>query len=154
VLSGTASLQQLDTVISKAGDPVEATAFNSPTWKVTAGIDGYRLFRSSLNAGLTFREVDGYDFISGVNNGRVPTFMTLDARLGYDLPQYHARINLSVQNAFACRKGTTTANGWIASGRKEVYTPDSKCGFGVSHAEMLNSPMMGTMAFLGVRFER
>ena len=154
VLTGTTSIQHLDTVIAKAGDPAEATAFNSPTFKMTLGADGSNLFGSGFRAGVTFREVDGYNFLSGVNNGRQPTFMTFDARVGYDIPAYHASINLSVLNAFACRKGTTTANGWIASGRPEVYDATSKCGFGTRHAEMLNTPMVGTMAFLGVRLER
>jgi len=66
----------------------------------------------------------------------------------------NARINLSVQNLLACRSGTTAANGWIASGRTEVFTPERKCGFGVKHVEMLNSPELGTMAFLGLRIDR
>jgi len=153
VLSATSSVQRLDTVIANAGDPAEATAFNSPEFKMTAGVDAYDLFGTSLSAGATFREVDGYDFLSGVNVGRVPTFMAFDARLGYDLPRYHARVNLHVQNLFACRKGVSTPNGWIASGRRATYTPDSECGFGQKHAEMLNSPEIGTMAFLGIRFD-
>ena len=32
------------------------------------------------------------------------------------------RINLSVQNLFSCRGGTSTPNGWIASGRTAIYT--------------------------------
>jgi hypothetical protein len=29
-----------------------------------------------------------------------------------------------------------------------------KCGFGRKHKEMINMPDIGTMAFLGVRFQR
>jgi hypothetical protein len=107
-----------------------------------------------LSAGITFREVDGYTFVSGVNNGRVPTFSTFDIRLGYDLPRLNARVNLSVINLFSCRKGTSAPNGWIAANRPQLYTADSQCGFGDKHVEMLNTPEIGTMVFLGIRYQR
>jgi outer membrane receptor for ferrienterochelin and colicins len=152
-LAATTSIQKLDTVIANVGDPVEATAFNAPTMKLTAGMDFARLLTPGLNAGFTMRYVSGYNFVSGVNNGRIPTFNTLDVSMGYGLPRYNARINLSVVNLFSCRKGTTSANGWIAAGRTSVYTENSECGFGKKHSEMLNSPEIGTIVFLGVRYQ-
>ena len=153
-LSGTLSWQELDTVLTNPGDPLEATSFNSPTFKLTLGADANRVLLPELSAGITFRTVDGYEFISGVNNGRVPTFSTFDIRLGYDVPRINTRINLGVLNLFACRKGVSTPDGWIAAGRPAIYTADSKCGFGEKHTEMLNSPELGTIVFLGVRYQR
>jgi iron complex outermembrane receptor protein len=153
-LAGTMSWQKLDTVIANPGDPPEATSFNSPTFKMTLSADASRFLHHRLSAGITFREVDGYTFVSGVNNGRVPTFSTFDIRLGYDLPRLNARVNLSVINLFSCRKGTSAPNGWIAANRPQLYTADSQCGFGDKHVEMLNTPEIGTMVFLGIRYQR
>jgi hypothetical protein len=98
--------------------------------------------------------VNGYDFISGVNNGRIPTFSTFDFTLGYQLPQFNSRLNLSVQNLFSCTGGTSTPNGWIAAGRRSSYSADGECGFNKKHNEMLNMPAIGTMVFVGLRFDR
>jgi len=154
ILSSSMSWMDLDTVITNAGDPAEATAFNSPEFKLTLGMDAVSIGMRNLSAGWTFRTVNGYDFLSGVNVGRVPTFNAFDIRLGYDIPQYGMRINLNVQNLFACRYGITEPNGWVAAGRRQLYSNDGKCGFGVRHVEMLNSPMIGPMVFLGVRYQR
>ena len=153
-LNGSLSWQKVDTIITRPGDPAEATAFNSPTFKMSLGADASRFLVPRLSAGLTVREVDGYTFISGVNNGRVPTFNTLDVRLGYDLPELNARLNLSVVNLFTCRKGESTPQGWIATGRGAIYTANTECGFGTKHIEMLNTPAVGTMVFLGIRYQR
>lgn len=153
-IAGTTSLQKVDRITTKPTDPPEATAFNSPTTKVTAGMDFAELFARQLNGGFTVRYVNGYDFLSGVNVGRIPTFGTLDFTLGYRLPELNSRINLSVQNLLSCRAGTSVPNGWIAAGRRNIYTADQQCGFGQKHVEMLNSPEIGTMVFLGLRFER
>ena len=153
-LNGTMSWQKLDTVITNVGDPAEATSFNSPDFKLTLGADAASFLMPNLSAGMTFRTVSGYQFLSGVNVGRVPTFNTFDIRLGYDIPQYGMRINLNVQNLFACSYGTSDPQGWIAAGRPALYTADRKCGFGEKHTEMLNSPQIGTMVFLGVRYQR
>ena len=152
--SGTASLQKLDDVERNPGDPAEATAFNSPTSKFNIGMDFSELGSRNLLGGFTVRYVNGYDFLSGVNVGRIPTFSTFDFTLGYRLPQLNSRINLSVQNLFSCRSGRTTPNGWIAAGRRSNYTEDSECGFGKKHQEMLNMPEIGTMVFVGVRWDR
>lgn len=153
-LYGTTSLQKVDRIERKPKDPLEATAFNSPTSKFTIGMDFAELVSHELSAGWMVRYVNGYDFLSGVNNGHVPTFGTLDLSVGYTLPEIGSRINLGVQNLLACRAGVTLPNGYIASGRREIYTPGRKCGFGVKHVEMLNSPEIGTTVFLGVRFQR
>ncbi|HET7459174.1 MAG TPA: TonB-dependent receptor [Gemmatimonadaceae bacterium] len=154
-LTGTTSLQKLDRIERRsATDPAEATAFNSTTSKFTVGMDFAELATKALSAGWTARYVNGYDFLSGVNVGRIPTFSTFDFTLGYGLPQLNSRVNLSVQNLFSCTGGTTAPNLYISSGRRAIYTKEQKCGFGHKHAEMLNSPELGTMVFLGVRYQR
>jgi len=153
-LNMTASFQKLDTVERKTTDPIEATAFNSPTSKINAGLDFAELTKS-LNGGFTIRYVNGYDFLSGVNVGHIPTFSTFDFTLGYRLPTTtSARLNLSVQNLLSCKSGTTTPNQWIAAGRRSVYTKGRECGFNKKHMEMLNMPEIGTMVFLGLRLDR
>ena len=152
-LSATTSWQKLDNVEANVGDPAEATSFNSPEFKLTLGLDAAEFLTPPVSAGVTVRHVDGYDFLSGVNVGHVPGFQTLDFRLGYALPRYNARLNLNVHNLFTCRSGTTQADGWVAAGRPQIYEEDRKCGFDTKHMEMLNSPEIGTIVFLGVRFD-
>jgi iron complex outermembrane receptor protein len=153
--SGTTSLQKLDTIIKAPSDPAEATAFNSPSSKATVGMDFSELGSRDFNGGFTIRYVNGYDFLSGVNVGHIPTFGTFDFTAGYRLPYIDGgKINLSVQNLFSCRAGTTTPNGWIAAGRPAIYTSKRECGFGKKHMEMLNNPQIGTMVFLGFRLDR
>lgn len=153
-LSGTTSLQRLDTVYRKTTDPLEATAFNSPTSKFNIGMDFADLADRNLNAGFTIRYVNGYDFRSGINVGHVPTFNTFDFTAGYKIPNVGARLNLSVQNLFACRAGTSTVNGWLAATRPLTYTSKRECGIGKKHIEMINMPEIGTIAFLGIRWDR
>ena len=153
-ISGTTSLQQVRSIERRTTDPVEATSFNSPTTKFTLGMDFAQLVVPEFRAGWTVRYVNGYDFLSGVNVGRVPTFATADLAFGYRLPAFNAGLTLAVQNLFSCRAGTTRANKWIAAGRRSIYTEDQECGFGTKHAELINSPEVGTMVFLGVRYHR
>lgn len=155
-LNGTASLQTLDTIKAKATDPKEATAFNSPTTKFNVGMDFANLYAHQLRGSWTVRYVNGYRFLSGVNNGKIPTFATFDFTAGYKLPVTGTSINLNVQNLFACRGGTSSINGWLAATKPSIYSKGQKCGLGqnVKHIEMINMPQIGTVAFLGVRWER
>ncbi len=153
-VTATTSLQKVDHIDRKATDPAEATAFNSPTSKFSVGMNFAEFMSRNLGMSWVARYVNGYDFLSGVNVGRIPAFATGDLSFGYKLPAMNARINLSVQNLVACHSGTTTPNGYIASGRAALFTKDQTCGFGVKHLEMLNSPEIGTMAFLGLRIDR
>jgi len=152
--SGTASLQKLDTIFRRPTDPLEATAFNSPTSKANVGMDFSELGSKDAYGGFTIRYVNGYDFRSGINVGRVPTFNTFDFTAGYRIPAVNGRINLSVQNLFSCRSGTSTVDGWLAATKPLKYTPKSECGFGKKHIEMINMPEIGTMVFLGFRWDR
>jgi outer membrane receptor for ferrienterochelin and colicins len=152
--SGTASLQKLDTIFRRPTDPLEATAFNSPTSKANVGMDFSELVSKDVYGGFTIRYVNGYDFRSGINVGHIPTFDTFDFTAGYRIPAVNGRINLSVQNLFSCRRGTSTIDGWLAATKPLKYTPKSECGFGKKHIEMINMPEIGTMVFLGFRWDR
>jgi outer membrane receptor for ferrienterochelin and colicins len=153
-INGTASLQKLDKIEVATGDPPEATAFNSPTTKFNVGMDFANLYANQLRGSFTVRYVNGYRFLSGVNNGKIPTFSTFDFTAGYKLPSVGASINLSVQNLFACRGGTSSINGWVAANKPSIYNKKQECGFGLKHIEMINMPQIGTMAFLGIRWDR
>jgi outer membrane receptor for ferrienterochelin and colicins len=152
-INGTASLQKLDTIERKPSDPIEATSFNSPTTKFNVGMDFADLYNNQLRAGFTVRYVNGYHFLSGINAGKIPTFSTFDFTAGYKLPLYNSSINLSVQNLVACRGGTNAIDGWLAAAKPLKYTAKQECGFGMKHTEMINMPEIGTMAFLGLRFD-
>jgi len=132
----------------------EATAFNSPTFKLNGGIELADIAGSPLQASLDGRHVTGYNFRSGVNFGQVPTFTTFDLSLGYKLPIEGTRLNASLQNFFTCRGGRTAADGYIASGRQAVYHRGEACGFGKSHSEMVNMPPIGGFFTVGVRWDR
>jgi hypothetical protein len=107
-----------------------------------------------LSAGFTVRYVNGYSFLSGINAGRIPTFDTFDFTAGYRVPALNGRFNLSVQNLFSCRSGTSSINGWLAATKPLIYTAKSECGFGQKHIEMINMPEIGTMVFVGFRWDR
>jgi iron complex outermembrane receptor protein len=140
--TGTVSYLKLNDVggiNSALASDREATALNSPSTKWTAGIHARDLGR--WNGGTTLRYVNGYRFVSGINNGRIPTFSTLDVNLGYRIPNLHSQVNLAVANLFTCHKYDPT----IGDGEQ--------CGVGVKHTEMVNMPGIGTMVFLGVRVD-
>jgi iron complex outermembrane receptor protein len=143
-LSGTMSWITLNSVEETATDR-EATALNSTPVKWAVGAEFDRI-AGPLFGGFTARHVTGYTFQSGINVGRIPTFNTVDAHLGYRLPPIgdsgSATINLSVTNLFGCRskvEGTESSN---------------SCSFGEKHIEMVNMPEIGTIVFLGVRYHR
>jgi iron complex outermembrane receptor protein len=143
-LKGTMSWISLSSVEETATDR-EATALNSTPVKWAVGADFERIV-GPLFGGFTARHVTGYNFQSGINVGRIPTFNTVDLNLGYRLPPIgesgSATINLAVTNLFGCRskvEGTESSN---------------SCSFGEKHIEMVNMPEIGTVMFLGVRYHR
>ena len=140
--TGTFSYLKLDKVEgvnSALASDREATALNSPSTKWTAGVRARDLGR--WNGGATVRYVNGYQFSSGINVGRVPTFSTLDLNVGYRVPSMRATVNLAAANLFSCHKYDRT------------ITDGEQCGIGVKHTEMINMPAIGTMVFLGVRVD-
>ncbi len=119
----------------------EATALNAPDFTWTLGARAVDL--GPLNASTTFRSVKGYDFHSGINRGRIPSHATLDAAVGYRIPQINSEITLSAQNLFAC--GAEESAPFGESG-------ETSCGFGQRHVQMVNMPAIGTMVYLGLRY--
>ena len=95
-----------------------------------------------------------YNFRSGVNYGHIPTFTTFDMSLGYKLPVEGTRLNVNLQNFFTCRSGRTVPNQYIAGGRPSTYVPESTCGFGKTHSEMINMPPLGGLLTVGIRWDR
>ena len=149
----TASLVKIDTIIRKLTDPIEATSFNSPSVRVTGGMDFNNVVENMI-AGFTTRYVSKYDFRSGVNYGLIPAFGTLDITAGYTLPNTGAKILFQAQNIFSCVGGTTTAPALgLGSLNKAVYAEGRECGFGKKHQEMINAPVLGPIVLMGVRWE-
>jgi iron complex outermembrane receptor protein len=153
----TLSTVKIDELTAPAGASPEATSLNSPTTKWTLGASAKDV--GPWSAGLTFRNVNAYYFRSGSNTGVIPTFGTLDANVALKLPQLqNAMLSLGVSNLFSCtaeHPAFLTPTGGqpnsVIDGSKDE---DRGCGFGRKHAEMINMPQIGTMAFLGVRFNR
>ncbi|HEX8850194.1 MAG TPA: TonB-dependent receptor, partial [Gemmatimonadaceae bacterium] len=157
-LSGSTSWQHLKDVQAQSSLPAaaiaEATAFNSPTFKWSAGLDVTDIGGSPVSVGTSARHVAGYNFRSGVHFGHIPTFTSFDLGASTRLPLEGTRLNVSLQNFFTCRSGRVFANGWIASGRQSLYVPNAACGFGLSHGEMLNMPPIGGFLAVSLRWER
>ena len=147
------SVVRIDTIIRKATDPAEATAFNSPSVRVTGGMDFYNVVQN-MTAGFTTRYVSKYDFRSGVNYGLLPAFGTFDITATYSLPKNHAKILFQAQNILSCVGGTTTPPVLgIGSANQAVYTQGRACGFGKQHQEMINAPNVGPIVLLGIRLD-
>jgi outer membrane receptor for ferrienterochelin and colicins len=148
-LRANASLLELDQVKVPA-NRAEATSLNSPERKLTLGAT-FREF-GPFQGGLTVRHVDEYYFRSGINAGVIPSFTTLDASVGYRIPRLNSLLNVSVSNLFSCTGEFTYA----ATGdplRRNPTDEERGCGFGEKHAEMINMPAIGTMVFVGLRFD-
>jgi iron complex outermembrane receptor protein len=167
-LSGTVSVMKADTIEVpsaawlSAANRRELSVLNAPTTKWTVGADATDLVPGLLG-GITMRHVNEYAFASGVNLGVIPSFSTVDLSLGYRLPfVQQTQVNLQVTNLFSCRNTVTTQPAVPASGTTpatpanplQVVEREGKCGFGEKHTEMINMPQVGTMVFLGVRYQR
>ena len=146
---GNVSLLKVDTIKTTNA---EATAINSTSAKVNAGIDWANVLPNT-NAGFSMRYVNRYSFQSGVNRGIIPSFGTLDFSASY-LIRSGTRVTLQAQNLFSCVGGTSTPpSTGISSGAVATYTVSHSCGFGQTHQEMLNMPAIGPLVFLGVRWD-
>jgi iron complex outermembrane receptor protein len=152
-LSATFSWTELKDVAAPAGTPAnlaELTALNAPPIKWTAGAF-IKEFLPKLSGGFTARHVTGYVFRSGINAGWIPTFNTLDFNFSYAVPALRMSVNANVQNAFSCVSKYTLGTGATAF---EIQSSERSCGFDERHQEMVNMPALGTMFFLGVRYNR
>jgi outer membrane receptor for ferrienterochelin and colicins len=120
---------------------VEATSLNSPGTKWTLGATASDI--GKFFGGATLRYVNGYDFHSGINNGRIPTFATTDLTVGYDLERFGTQLVLNLSSPFTCRSADPAISG-----------DDGGCGFGQNRREMVNMPMIGSMLVIGVKYRR
>ncbi len=154
-MSGTFSVTKADTIEIPTSIPIsvaqrrELSSLNAPTTKWTVGADATDLLPNVIG-GFTVRHMNEYGFASGINVGLVPNFTTLDFNLGYRLPRLNSQINLQVSNLFTCRDDVTPA----ADNPLSVVSRSGTCGFGEKHTEMINMPQVGTMVFLGIRYQR
>ena len=147
--SGNFGLLLVDTIKTTN---IEATAINSTSAKANVGMD-FANIMPNTTAGFSMRYVNRYSFMSGVNDGVIPSFGSVDLSASYEV-RTGTRITLQAQNIFSCVGGVSTppASG-IASGVPAVYTVRQSCGFGQTHQEMLNMPAIGPLVFLGVRWD-
>jgi outer membrane receptor for ferrienterochelin and colicins len=136
-LRSTFSYIGLSSEAAEAGPEREATALNSPSTKWTLGAD-LRDF-GNFGGGATLRYVNGYRFLSGINQGRIPTHATLDVSLRYRIPNTGVRLNATAQNLFACGADEPGAS--------------RSCGLDERHIQMVNMPAIGTMVFLGIQWD-
>lgn len=150
--SANTSLISLDSIKRGATDPLEATSFNSPSVRVTAGMDFADLIAPRLTAAWTARYVGKYSFRSGIHFGTIPAFGTFDLSANYRLRD-DATFLLQATNLYACVGGTTTppATG-VSSAAMATYTKGQECGFGQKHQEILNMPSLGPTILAGMRW--
>ena len=152
--SANTSLISLDSIKRRATDPAEATSFNSPSVRITGGMDFTNLGLRNSAFGFTTRYVGKYSFRSGVNFGVVPAFGTFDITGSYRV-RSDARIMLQATNLYACVGGTSTSPvTGVASGSMATYVEGRKCGFGQRHQEMINMPAIGPTILAGIRWDR
>ena len=152
--SANASFISLDSIKRKATDPAEATSFNSPSSRITAGMDFARIPAvRGLTAGFTTRYVSKYSFRSGINYGVVPAFGTVDLSASYRI-RSDARILLQASNLYACSGGSSVMpTTGVSSAAPATYTKQRSCGFGQRHQEMINMPDIGAIVLAGVRWD-
>jgi len=137
-LRSTFSYIGLSSDEAEGGPEREATALNSPSTNWTLGANLKDL--GGFSAGTTLRYVNGYRFLSGINQGKIPTHTNLDLSLRYEVPGTGLQFNGTVQNLFSCAKDEATGS--------------RNCGVDERHNQMINMPQVGTMVFLGVRWHR
>jgi len=95
--------------------------------------------------------VNGYDFRSGVDWGRIPTSTVLGVSGSYRVGHGNTFL-LQIENLATCVGGKSTppATG-VSTASRATYTPGRVCGVGLKHNEILNMPAIGMMVFAGFR---
>jgi len=136
-VKSTFSYIGLSSDAAEAGPAREATALNSPSTKWTLGAS----FRDvgDLSGGATLRYVNGYRFLSGINQGKIPTHTNLDLTLRYQIPGTGVRLNATAQNLFSCGAAEPDAS--------------TSCGLDERHIQMINMPAVGTMFYVGLQWD-
>lgn len=140
----------------------EAPAVNAPPVRWTLSGDFDHVAGDGFGS-VVLRHTTGYPFTSGINNGRIPSYETVDVSLGYDLPWEGMQVRLQADNVFTCR--TLEQTTLPSAGGFPVHPPQldddqspseldgsHACGFDVPHVEMVNMPGIETTVFLGLRW--
>jgi outer membrane receptor for ferrienterochelin and colicins len=151
-LSTVTSLSRVIAIESKPTDPPEATAFNTSPHRNSLAVE-FTDLRNGVQASLRARYVEGYDFRSGADWGRIPTFYTLGASASYRVGG-NTSLMLQAENIASCVNGMSTppAAG-ISASAQATHIANQTCGFGLRHHEILNMPAVGTTVFVGLRRE-
>ena len=147
--SGNISLLKVDTIKTTNA---EATAINSTSAKVNAGIDFANVLPNTT-AGFSMRYVNRYSFMSGVNRGIIPSFGTLDFSASYLVRTGTADHPAGSESVRMRRRNVHAAGRRHRLDLDATYTVKQSCGFGQTHQEMLNMPAIGPLVFLGVRWD-
>lgn len=129
----------------------EATSLNTSPVRWNARVD-FSDTKTRTRLGFLVRHATGFTFRSGVNAGLIPTYEALDANASMRLPSLGAQLNVSVQNIVACRAGSYELR--LTQTSPGTLVPRHKCDIGLRHIEMINMPEVGTMIFIGLRYER
>jgi outer membrane receptor for ferrienterochelin and colicins len=155
VLSSTVSLLDVGDIDVPAGRE-EATSMNAPhtKWTFGANLSDLGTGPGVLSLGTTLRHVTRHYFRSGINMGVIPTFTTSDINAAYRVERLNATFSLGVSNLFTCSQDEDVPFAYAADDlvRKSPTNAERKCGIGMKHAEMINMPAIGTMMFIGARY--
>lgn len=125
----------------------QATAVNSTPVKWSLGADFQEIGGRGFG-GVLLRHVTGYHFSSGINDGHIPTFNTLNLYAGLDLPVDGVSAQLTANNLFTCRE--VLENDPVTPNAE----PGTSCGFDEGHVEMINMPAQETTVMLGLRWHQ
>ena len=90
----------------------------------------------------------------------IPTFGTLDANFSYRLPAalQATQLNVGVSNLLSCSAENVTFRTRavrppaLSQPNNLIIAEDRGCGFNRTHREMVNMPYIGTMVFVGARW--
>lgn len=129
----------------------EATSLNTSPVRWNARVD-FSNAKTNTRLGLLVRHATGFTFRSGVNAGIVPTYESLDANASMRLPSIGAQLNISVLNIVSCRAGSYELR--LTQTSPGTLVQRHKCDIGLRHIEMINMPEIGTMIFVGLRYQR
>lgn len=72
-------------------------SFNTPTSKINVGVTNRKVMKNT-SAGLNLRWQNEHYFNSSFGEGTIPSYMTVDAQVGYKLTDYKSTVKLGVTN--------------------------------------------------------
>jgi len=154
LITSTASVTRVIKIHSRPQDPPDATAFNSSGFRTVLQME-YENPGRGLSLSARTRYVKGYEFRSGVDWGRIPTFGTLGASASWRVQKSGVTLLAQAENIATCVSGTTTPPvSGINFASRSTYLSHRECGIDFQHRELMNMPAVGMTIFGGVRWER